>query len=202
MNAREQIVPIILAAGSSKHLGFPKALARFDGKTALDLAIENCAGIGPTVVVVGCDSRRVRAHAPPGTRVVMNKHWRKGQLSSILCAMRRIPGDAAILLYPVDHPLLKTKTIQQLVRAFRTRNATQEIVMPCHKKRYGHPVILSAALRKELFRAGTAREVVYRDLERIKPCQMRTSAIYEDFATPKSYRRCLRNYRAHRASWG
>src|SRR4029077_10270234 len=41
----EAIVPIILAGGSSKHLDFPKPLARFGDKTALLLAVENCCEV-------------------------------------------------------------------------------------------------------------------------------------------------------------
>ena len=37
-----RVFPIILAAGDSSHLGYPKPLALFNGRTALDLAVENC----------------------------------------------------------------------------------------------------------------------------------------------------------------
>lgn len=196
MTERAKIVPIILAAGSSKHLGMPKALARFGEKTALLIAVENCLDVGQPIVVMGCDAERVRPAVPRVARVVVNERWREGQLSSLLCAMDRVPRSAAVLIYPVDHPLLEKSTVAQIVREFRRRSSSEEIVMPRHRRRYGHPIIFSAALRNELYRATMAREVVYRIPERIRVFEANTSAIYEDFDTPESYRKCLRNFTA------
>jgi CTP:molybdopterin cytidylyltransferase MocA len=126
--------------------------------------------------------------------VVVNRGWREGQLSSLLCALGRVPRSSNVLIYPVDHPLLKKQTVTQLVREFLRRETREEIVMPRHRQKYGHPIILSAALRDELFRAKSAREVVYRIPERIRVCKQDMSAIYEDFDTPKAYRKCLRKF--------
>ena len=196
MNQREKIVPIILAAGRSSHLPFPKALAKFGAKTALDIAVENCSELGRAIVVLGCDAELVRSSAPKGVRIVLNSRWRQGQLSSLLCALGHVPVGAAFLLYPVDHPLLQRETIRRLVAAFRARKPSQHIVMPRYKLSYGHPVIVAAALREEFFRAEMAREVVYRVPERIKIVPSRSTEICEDFDTLESYRRCVRQFEA------
>jgi CTP:molybdopterin cytidylyltransferase MocA len=194
----EEIVSIILAAGSSKHVGFPKALARFGDKTALQLAVENCLGIGRTIVILGCDSGKVRHAVPDGVRVIINSRWREGQQSSLLCALDHIPSNSAFMIYPVDHALLRRATINGLVRAFYRRRKAEQIVMPRHKNRLGHPIIVSAALRSEFFSAKTAREIVYRDPGRNLVIEVRTSAIYQDFDTPSSYRDCVRKFLAAR----
>jgi CTP:molybdopterin cytidylyltransferase MocA len=196
MIEREKIVPIILAAGSSEKLGMPKALAQFEKKTALQIALDNCLGLERPIVVLGCDAERVQGGVPRAAWVVVNKQWSKGQLSSLLCAMEWVPQSAAVLIYPVDHPLLQKHAVTQLVGEFRKRNGPEEIVMPRHKEKYGHPIILSAALRGELRHASTAREVVYRIPERIRIFDAGTSAIYEDFDTPETYRKCLRKFAA------
>jgi len=69
-------------------------------------------------------------------------------------------------------------------------------VMPRHKGAYGHPVIISAAVRPELFEAPTAREVIYRVPKRIRALNVRTSSIVEDFNTMESYDECLRKFSA------
>src|SRR5580693_8365243 len=89
MTDRTKIVPIILAAGSSKNLGTPKALARFGRKTALRIAVENCSGLEPPLVVLGCDVKLVRPEVPCTARIVLNLKWREGQLNSLLCALDR-----------------------------------------------------------------------------------------------------------------
>lgn len=196
MAKHARVVPIILAAGSSKNLGMPKPLAQFGTRTALSIAIENCQNLERPIVVLGCDAERVRPKVPSAARVVLNSRWREGQLSSLLCALDHVPRSAAVLIYPVDHPLLERQFVRELVREFRRRSATQEIVMPRHARRYGHPIIISAGLRNELSHARTSREVVYRIPERIRAVQARTSAIYEDFDSPKTYRKCLRKFQA------
>lgn len=194
MNQREKIVPIILAAGESQYLPFPKALAEFGEKTALTIAIENCAELERPIVVLGCDAELVRPAVPKGVRVVLNLRWRVGQLSSLLCALKQIPIRAAFLLYPVDHPLLQKATIRALVAAFRAREPFRQIVMPRYGRSYGHPVIVAAALREEFFDAEMARDVVYRVPERIKIVVSRSAEIFEDFNTIESYRGCVRRY--------
>jgi CTP:molybdopterin cytidylyltransferase MocA len=193
---REKIVPIILAAGPSNELPFPKALARFGGKTALEIAVENCRELGRPIVVIGCDAEAVRAEMPRGVRVVLNAKWREGQLSSLLCALKAVPKRATFLIYPVDHPLLRKATIRKLVAGFRGRGAEQSIVMPRHGQSFGHPVIVAARVREEFFQAKTAREVVYRVRERIRIIGSVSREIFEDFNTKESHQRCVRLYEA------
>ena len=198
MHKPEKIIPIILAAGSSQALPFPKALAPFGKKTALEMAIANCSFLGRSLVVLGSDAERILPKVPKSAQVVMNRRWREGQLSSLLAALENLASDAAFLVYPVDHALIRRNTVEQLVRAFRARSASQEIVMPRRKGAYGHPVIVSAAVRPEFFTAQTAREVIYRVPERIRVLNVRTSSIFEDFHTPESYEECLRKFRARK----
>ena len=198
MRKCEKIVPIILAAGSSDRLAFPKPLALFGGKTALAIAVENCAGLERPLVVLGCDAARVRLAAPRAARVVLNPSWRRGQIGSLRRALKLIPADAAFLIYPVDHPLLKQKTIQQLVRAFRNRDKSQEIAVPKRGRVYGHPAVVSGALRREFFKSKTARDVIYRVPARVCAIEVQTRAIFADFNTRQSYRQCLRKFRARK----
>ncbi len=195
MRKREKIVPIILAAGSSDRLPFPKPLAMFGGKTALAIAVENCAGLERPLVVLGCDAERVRPAVSGSAQIVMNRGWRRGQIASLRRALRRISVDAAFLIYPIDHPLLKRKTIHQLVRAFRARGEFQEIVVPSHKGVYGHPAIVSGKLRGEFFKSKTARDVIYRVPARVRAVGLYSRATFADFDTPESYRLCLRKFK-------
>jgi molybdenum cofactor cytidylyltransferase len=196
MRKREKIFPIILAAGSSERLPFPKPLAKFGRKTALAIALENCAGLERPLVVLGCDAGRVRSAVPRAAGIVMNRGWRRGQISSLRIALKQIPPKAAFLIYPVDHPLLKRKTIQKLVRAFRTRNASQEITVPLHGRLYGHPAVVSGKLRREFFKSKTARDVIYLLPARVQAVGLHTRAIFADFHTPESYRLCLKKFKA------
>lgn len=195
---REPIVPVILAAGSSQGLGFSKPLARFGARTALDIAVANCGGLERPIVVLGSDANKVRAFVPRRAVVATNRRWRSGQLSSLLCALRRVPDGAAILLYPVDHPLLNRSIVSRLVRAYRTRRAHQSIVMPRYHGHAGHPVIFAPEVLPEFKAAKTAREVTYRNPSRIRFVTVSTPAVCTDFRTPETYRACLARYEAAR----
>jgi CTP:molybdopterin cytidylyltransferase MocA len=189
------VVPIILAAGKSPRLGFPQALARFEGRSALDIAVENCTGLSQPIVVLGHSAAKVRAAVPEGARVVVHSKWRTGQLSSLRAALRRIPRHAAFMLYPVDFPLLTPLMIRSLVAGFRQKRPDQTIVLPVFRGRSGHPVIFSPAVRRELASAHSAREVVEKDPQRVKLVPLRTSAIWQDCDTLTSYRQLCRVYR-------
>jgi CTP:molybdopterin cytidylyltransferase MocA len=195
---QQNIVPIVLAAGRSHHLPFPKALAVFGNSTALDIAVANCEGLRGPIVVLGSDAELIRPAVPENASIVLNPRWQEGQLSSLLAALQHVPANQAFMLYPVDHPLLQKKTIHQLASEFCSRTASQKIVMPSHNGSFGHPVILAAELREEVMNATTAREVVYRFPKRIKILDAQTSAIYEDFDTPESYRACVQKFEARK----
>jgi molybdenum cofactor cytidylyltransferase len=193
-----RIFPIVLAAGGSGGLAVHKPLARFGGKTALAIALENCRELEPAIVVLGSGSARVRKEVPAGARAVTNRRWRSGQLSSLLAGLRHVPPGAPFLIYPVDHPLLTRAIVRRLVAGFRSRSPHEKIVLPRARGRAGHPTIFSGELRGEFAQARTAREVVYRDPARIRTVRVRSSAIWEDYGSPSAYRRLSRKFRARR----
>ncbi len=188
------IQPVILAAGAST-LGFPTALAPFARRTALEIAVGNCAGLPQPIVIAGEQARNLRALLPAGARLLMNRNLLRGQISSIRLALRHVPADAALMLYPVDLPLLTPALVEAVVRGFLERPAGKEIVMPRYGTRNGHPVILSAEVVPELRLAPTAREVVYRDPERLLLLAVDSSAIYRDIDSPVAYRACVRDFK-------
>src|SRR5690242_86656 len=194
MARTDAIYPIILAAGASSRLGFPKALARFGERTALQIAIDNCTSLEPPIVVLGSRSQELKKIVPRGVRVIVNPRWRSGQLSSLLAALRKVPRGAAFMLYPVDYPLLTPDIVASIVTGFRQREERQAIAVPSFRRRGGHPVIFSGALRKEFVSAETAREVVYRDPQRVKFIAVRSEAIWQDMDTPAAYQARLREF--------
>jgi len=197
MNA-PKIFPILLAAGKSPHLPFPKALADFAGRTAIEIAVKNCHGLERPIVVLGYQADRLRRAMPRQARVTINRDWHTGQLSSLLAGLRKVPQDGAFLIYPVDLVFLTPGMIWRLAAAFHRRTARQTIVMPVCAGRDGHPVILAPELRPELRGAKTAREVVNRDPGRIQRVRMKTSAIWKDFDTPAAYARVRREFARQR----
>ncbi|MGI9104232.1 MAG: 7,8-didemethyl-8-hydroxy-5-deazariboflavin synthase CofG [Terriglobales bacterium] len=194
MRGGGKIVPIILAAGPSGDLRLPKALVKFGDRTALEIALDNCAGLAQPIVVLGSQSARVEPFVPAGARVVVNSHWRQGQMSSLRAALRAVPAGADFLLYPVDYPLLTRRVIEKLVAGFRARKPRQNIAVPHHQDRSGHPVIFAGELRPEFNWAQTAREIVYRDSGRVKLVVVGDDGIWRDVDSAPSYEACRREF--------
>src|SRR2546430_17574412 len=160
------LAAVILSGGASSRMGSPKALLSYQGRPFLEhlLEVTSHRNVGVRRVVLG-------AHAEPiaksvelkADEIVINEDWEKGQLSSIQAALRSLPsGTDGMLLCLIDHPLISTALVQELIEQFYKNKSP--IVLPLYEGRRGHPVIFSAALYDELLHAPLetgARAVVW-----------------------------------------
>lgn len=179
-----RIFPILLAAGKPSRPNIQNALINLSGRTPLQIAVENCADLERPIVVLGFESKQLLPTVPASARIVVNRNWRAGQLSSLLAGLRKVPPDSAFVLYPTDLVFLTRPVIHKLAAAFLRRTKHQKIVMPQYRARDGHPVVFAAEVRRELAHSQTARDVVYRDPRRIKRVRLSTSAIWRDLGAP------------------
>jgi molybdenum cofactor cytidylyltransferase len=151
---------VILAAGDSTRMGFPKALLLTRDGTPFVVAIAetfSAAGITEIVVVTGRDHERITAALADGTcavspRVVRNPDPARGQLSSLLIGIDRLSADApAAVVTLVDVPLMTAETVRLVVSEWGRTAAP--IVRPAIGERHGHPVVFDRRLFQELRQA-------------------------------------------------
>jgi molybdenum cofactor cytidylyltransferase len=160
------LAAVILSGGASSRMGSPKALLPFQGRPFLEHLLEVTLRpeIGVRRVVLGAHAEPIaKAINLKADEIVINQEWEKGQLSSIQAALRSLPpGTDGILLCLIDHPLISSALVQDLIEQFyKTRSP---IVLPVYEGRRGHPMIFSASLYDELLRAPLetgARAVVW-----------------------------------------
>lgn len=137
-----RVVAIVLAAGEGRRMGGPKALLRLGETTFVGHACRLFArpGVASVVAVLGAEAERVRAGAglPPGATVVVNDRWREGMLSSVWRGLDAADSEGAdaVLLHPVDHPLVQPSTIDRVIEAL---SASAPIAVPTWDGRRGHP---------------------------------------------------------------
>jgi len=123
-------------------MGGPKALLPMGDTSFVAHACGLLArpGVEGVVAVIGAGADRVRAEAriPGPVAVVENEGWREGMLSSVwrgLDAAEAL-GAEAILLHPVDHPLVSPQTVDRVVAALE---GGAFAAVPTHDDRRGHP---------------------------------------------------------------
>ena len=192
------IVAIVLSAGESSRMGSPKALLRIGGKLFIEriVSVLEQTKVGKIVVVLGHDVEEIKpkiSHLP--ITVVVNRDYEKGQLSSLIVAIRSLESEKvdAILVHLVDHPLLEAPLVEQMVNLFY--ESKKLIVVPSFSGRRGHPVIFSSRLFPELLKAPLgvgAKSVV--DAHRDETLEIETEdrGVIVDIDTPEEYHRHIR----------
>jgi molybdenum cofactor cytidylyltransferase len=160
------LAAVILSGGASRRMGSPKALLSYQGRPFLEhlLDVARHPKIGLRRVVLGADAEPIAKEvdlAPD--EIVINEDWEKGQLSSIQAGLRSLPQQTdGILLLLIDHPLISSGLVAELVESFYATG--KSIVLPMYEGRRGHPVIFSSVLYQELMNAPLetgARSVVW-----------------------------------------
>jgi CTP:molybdopterin cytidylyltransferase MocA len=133
---------IILAAGRGERMGGPKALLVAGGESFL----ARCArllhppAVESVVAVVGHEAERVAGEAglPGEVRVVTNGRYAEGMLTSIVAGLdaAEAGGADAVLVHPVDHPLVEPETVARVLDALL---GGAVIAVPSYEGRRGHP---------------------------------------------------------------
>jgi molybdenum cofactor cytidylyltransferase len=190
------IVAIVLAAGEGRRMGGPKALLPIGEGTFLSHACRLLArpGVASVVAVLGADAERVRRDSglPPTVRVAVNARWREGMLSSIWRGLDEAEAEAAdaVLLHPVDHPLVDPTTIDRVIEALAS---SAPIAVPTWAERRGHPGGFQRAVFPELRAASPeqgARAVLAADSSRVVHVPGDPGCV-GGIDTPEDYRRAL-----------
>jgi len=185
---------ILLAAGESRRMGYPKPLLKVGDETFVaHLAAVMLTVVGRLTIVVGAHADRVRPAIPNDSRiqVVDNPNWSRGQLTSIRAGLRALPPDAsAAMIHLTDHPTVKAETFAAVADAYR--QSGKPIAIARHGGRRGHPVLFDRALFPELLEAPEdqgARVVVNADASRIVYVDVVDPGILLDLDTPEELSR-------------
>ncbi len=184
---------VVLAAGESSRMGFPKALLRApDGCCFINRILDAfaAAGVNDVVVVTGVHHDEILAGADvssTGARFVRNPDPARGQLSSLWVGMDATirPATDALLVTLVDVPMIEAATISAVLEAWRRTRAP--IVRPARGDRHGHPVLFDRSLFTELRQAslaGGAKTVLRRHAARIVDVAVADEGSLIDVDTP------------------
>lgn len=188
---------VILAAGDSTRMGFPKALLLTPAGRPFVASIADtfaAAGITDIVVVTGRDHARIadvlmHERLPVLPRVVRNPDPSRGQLSSLLIGIDAVPADApAAVVTLVDVPLMTAETVRLVISEWQRTHAP--IVRPAIGERHGHPVVFDQRLFQELRNTPLdvgAKAVVRAHVDEIVNVPVTDAGCLVDVDTPRDY---------------
>ncbi len=190
---------IVLAAGASSRMGKSKASLPFGatGETILSriVSVLLTGGVAGVAVVAGAHIDAVR-HAMPWAerraRLVEHPGWAQGQLSSLIAGLNAIdePLLEAVMVTPVDVPLVNAATVAAVIEAWRRTRAP--IVRPVDGDRHGHPVIFDRSVFDDLRQADLAvgaKAVFATHRDRVLNVDVKDAGAFEDIYTPADYER-------------
>lgn len=129
-----RIGAMILAAGESRRMGYPKPLLMLHGENfinTLTQTVEKCR-LDPIVVVTGFRADEVEKSLKPvrGLKIVRNTRWKEGQGTSIAAGVEAFPADIkAIIIMLVDQPRVSTELLHMLVKLYTTTSKPIIITM-------------------------------------------------------------------------
>lgn len=128
--SQDKTAALILAAGNSSRLGFPKQSVQFKGIPLLEHAVlvAKEAGCSPVFVVSGANSSGDKEILEETEAVIIqNNDWEKGIGSSIKSGLNYIlkhhPETPYLILMVCDQPSVSAKHIMDLINIARNKNA-------------------------------------------------------------------------------
>ena len=195
--SRQRIACIILSAGDSRRMGKPKALLKIGPLVFLEIIFNLLeeAKYNPMITVLGKDFTEIYKKVQKKRNILFlhNQFPERGQLYSLQCGLKHIPGDVpGCLVALVDHPFVSLTTYLAVHEA--AQKFPDKIIIPFYEGRRGHPVYFGKKYFNDLLQAPLsegARYVVRKHEESIFELPVDDPGILVDIDTPEEYQQYL-----------
>ncbi|MEG9434614.1 nucleotidyltransferase family protein [Edaphobacter sp. HDX4] len=115
------VAAIVLAAGASRRLGYPKQLIRLEGETLVERAvrISREAGCERIVLVLGASADKIMSACSfEDAAVVMNADWSEGMATSLAAGIRSVDPDPNVegcIVMTCDMPAVTPEHLRLLM---------------------------------------------------------------------------------------
>jgi len=138
------IAGVILAAGDSSRMGFPKQLAEYKGKTILETVVDTVTSkFEETVVVLGHENDTITEKLDfKDSTILINENWEEGIVSSIRTALFYLSEKKEIesaMIFMADQPSVNNKIIDKLIK---TKKKEDEVVISKYRYKMNYPIIV------------------------------------------------------------
>jgi CTP:molybdopterin cytidylyltransferase MocA len=187
---------VILAAGLSRRMDRPKPLLNVGAMTFLERAVMTlrAAGCRRTYVVANAlEDAVIDAARGLDVAVVLNDDPESAPLDSLRLVLERLPDDAAaVVVLPVDLPLLAEESAAAIVRSFQENPGP--LILPFHNGVAGHPVLISRELFTDVMTRPLEeglRTLIMESARTLREVKVVDPGILIDIDTPDDYWRFI-----------
>ena len=143
---------VVLAAGSSSRMGFPKQLLPLDGRPLLQHVLDTiCASdVREIVLVLGASADAIQREIDlRDIRVVPNERYREGMGTSLKAGISAVsPESNSALIILADQPFVRPATLNSLIA--KHRELKPEIMIPTYRGFRGNPILLDRSVFPEV----------------------------------------------------
>ncbi len=186
-----RVSAVVLAAGASKRLGFPKQLLDIGGSKMIEHVLRalRVTSVDEIMVVLGHEAAQVARYVPTWCEVVYNANWEEGIASSMragLGAMDR-RAEAAIFIL-ADQPNVGSQAIERILQAYY--GTSRPIVVPAYQGQRGNPVLFDRCLfpvLETLQGDVGGRQVLARSVGQTLTVEMPSAEVFFDIDTAEDY---------------
>jgi molybdenum cofactor cytidylyltransferase len=192
MQSSSTIAPVILAAGDSARMGYPKALLPLGNEVFLTriLRILRDVGLPKPTVILGRTAELIQPRIQKWPAdILVNPDPDRGQLSSIQIGFSALERHfEAGMIWPVDHPAVSEDLIFRLTRLYIESGSL--IAFPFCGGRRGHPAIFHRSVFQEFMEAPLAegpKKILFRHAQNSAVLPTEESACVVDIDTPEDY---------------
>lgn len=153
---RKDFSVIILAAGNSSRMGFPKlALKYSDSKTFIEHIANEYDRFGCTEIILVVNVGNFKyfkdnmLQLPKRIEVVVNDHPEWHRFYSLKKGIQALRKKTMVFMHNVDNPFVSQDTLDLLIKY--SKNA--DYISPEFKGRGGHPVLLSEKIVSDILKS-------------------------------------------------
>jgi molybdenum cofactor cytidylyltransferase len=176
-----QFPVIILAAGLSGRMGFPKPFLKWDAKrTFLEKIIAEYISVRSREIIVVMNNEgycKVKNEMPQiesrmlGTKIVVNTEPEKGRFRSVKLGLAAIAEIQSCFIQNIDNPFVNFS----LLAGLNTQAESHSYVVPVYEGRGGHPILLGTEIIKYILSLNEADLDLRELLNKFKRTEVETN---------------------------